>query len=65
MNILHFLEAHDGLLLHDVLSSSEKQKKKKKKKKKNTNTKHVHEKTNNLGSDQVQHKPDCTVTEDG
>ena len=25
----------------------------------------VHETTNNLGSDQVQHKPDCTVTEDG
>ena len=25
----------------------------------------VHEKTNNLGSDQVQHKPGCTVTEDG
>ena len=25
----------------------------------------VREKTNNLGSDQVQHKPDCTVTEDG
>ena len=23
------------------------------------------EKTNNLGSDQVQHKPTCTVTEDG
>ena len=23
------------------------------------------EKTNNLGSDQVRHKPDCTVTEDG
>ena len=25
----------------------------------------VREKTNNLGSDQVQHKPVCTVTEDG
>ena len=25
----------------------------------------VCEKTNNLGSDQVQHKPGCTVTEDG
>ena len=25
----------------------------------------VREKTNNLGSDQVQHKPGCTVTEDG
>ena len=25
----------------------------------------VHEKTNNLGSDQVQHKPVCRVTEDG
>ena len=25
---------------------------------------HVHEKTNNLGSDQVQHKLGCTVTED-
>ena len=25
----------------------------------------VREKTNNLGSDQVRHKPDCTVTEDG
>ena len=25
----------------------------------------VHEKTNNLGSDQVRHKPGCTVTEDG
>ena len=25
----------------------------------------MHEKTNNLGSDQVQHKPGCTVTEDG
>ena len=25
----------------------------------------VCEKTNNLGSDQVQHKPVCTVTEDG
>ena len=25
----------------------------------------VHEKTNNLGSDQVRHKPACTVTEDG
>ena len=25
----------------------------------------VHEKTNELGSDQVQHKPGCTVTEDG
>ena len=25
----------------------------------------VHEKTSNLGSDQVQHKPGCTVTEDG
>ena len=24
----------------------------------------VHEKTNNLGSDQVQHKPACTVTEE-
>ena len=23
-----------------------------------------HEKTNNLGSDQVPHKPGCTVTED-
>ena len=23
------------------------------------------EKTNNLGSDQIQHKPSCTVTEDG
>ena len=23
----------------------------------------VHEKTNNWGSDQVQHKPACTVTE--
>ena len=26
---------------------------------------HVHEKTNNLGSDQVRHKPGCTVTQDG
>ena len=25
----------------------------------------VHEKTNNLGSDQVRLKPGCTVTEDG
>ena len=25
----------------------------------------VHEKSNNLGSDQVRHKPGCTVTEDG
>ena len=25
----------------------------------------MREKTNNLGSDQVRHKPDCTVTEDG
>ena len=25
----------------------------------------VREKTNKLGSDQVQHKPGCTVTEDG
>ena len=25
----------------------------------------VREKTNNLGSEQVQHKPGCTVTEDG
>ena len=25
----------------------------------------VHEKTNNLGSDQVRHKPVCTVTEAG
>ena len=25
----------------------------------------VHEKTNNLESDQVRHKPACTVTEDG
>ena len=25
----------------------------------------VHEKTNNLGSDQVLHKLGCTVTEDG
>ena len=25
----------------------------------------VHEKTNNLGSDQVRYKPGCTVTEDG
>ena len=25
----------------------------------------VHEKTDNLVSDQVQHKPGCTVTEDG
>ena len=25
----------------------------------------VSEKTNNLGSDQVRHKPGCTVTEDG
>ena len=25
----------------------------------------VHEKTNNLGSDQVRHKPGCTVTEAG
>ena len=25
----------------------------------------VHEKTNNLGSDQVRHKPACTVAEDG
>ena len=25
----------------------------------------VHEKTNNLGSDQVRHKPACTVTDDG
>ena len=25
----------------------------------------VHEKTNNLGSNQVRHKPGCTVTEDG
>ena len=24
----------------------------------------VREKTNNLGSDQVRHKPGCTVTED-
>ena len=24
----------------------------------------VHEKTNNLGSDQVQNKPECIVTED-
>ena len=26
---------------------------------------HVREKTNNLGSDQVRHKPACTVTQDG
>ena len=26
---------------------------------------HVREKTNNLGSDQLRHKPGCTVTEDG
>ena len=26
---------------------------------------HVREETDNLGSDQVRHKPDCTVTEDG
>ena len=26
---------------------------------------HVREKTNNLGSDQVWHKPPCTVSEDG
>ena len=26
---------------------------------------HVHEKTNNLGSDQVRHKLDCIVTGDG
>ena len=25
----------------------------------------VHEKTNNLGSNQVRHKMGCTVTEDG
>ena len=25
----------------------------------------MHEKTNNLGSDQVRHKPGCTDTEDG
>ena len=25
----------------------------------------VHEKTNNLGSDQIRHKPGCTVTEEG
>ena len=25
----------------------------------------LHEKTNNLGSNQVRHKPGCTVTEDG
>ena len=25
----------------------------------------VHEKTNNLNSDQVPHKPGCTVTDDG
>ena len=25
----------------------------------------VHEKTNNLGSHQVRHKPACTFTEDG
>ena len=25
----------------------------------------VREKTNNLGSDKVRHKPGCTVTEDG
>ena len=25
----------------------------------------VHEKTNNVGSDQAGHKPGCTVTEDG
>ena len=25
----------------------------------------VHGKTNNLGSDQVRHKPSCTVAEDG
>ena len=25
----------------------------------------VREKTNNFGSDQVRHKPGCTVTEDG
>ena len=25
----------------------------------------MREKTNNLGSDQVRHKPGCTVTEDG
>ena len=25
----------------------------------------VREKTNNLGSDQVRHKPGCAVTEDG
>ena len=25
----------------------------------------VREKSNNLGSDQVRHKPGCTVTEDG
>ena len=25
----------------------------------------VHEKPNNLGSDQVSHKPGCTVTEEG
>ena len=31
----------------------------------NSLTEPVREKTNNLGSDQVQHKPDCTVTEDG
>ena len=29
------------------------------------NIKPVHEKTNNLGSDQVRHKPGCTITEDG
>ena len=26
---------------------------------------HVREKTKNFGSDQVQHKPACTVTENG
>ena len=25
----------------------------------------VRDKTNNLGSDQIRHKPACTVTEDG
>ena len=31
----------------------------------NSKNEPVREKTNNLGSDQVRHKPDCTVTEDG
>ena len=30
-----------------------------------TENESVHEKTINLGSDQVRHKPGCTVTEDG